>query len=270
MSYTVGLEDGSKVVVLYAKNFTWKDKNQSALLDGQPMTGRIYRAFKTPESNVWYLKLSVNPDGKRLPIMDGVRITNLKYSTPEWECEFIEVNDLNIMDLDILPEDYELIGEWANTGHSDFIKLINGELGFDVTVSQSDQMEDVKYSEDSDAAFVKDQLMGILEKSLTPFTDRLNSNIKWFSMRDPFYIQALTYLTNKLVDDGVKEDESEIMPFAREVSLDSTYGKGANIYGMAYHLDKYVSKKGNQNDLAALAKALIHEIIRLEIAKTNK
>lgn len=272
MSYTVPLPDGSKVVVLYAKRFLWKDKKQSDLLDDQPISGRIYRALKVRDQNIWYLRLSINPEGKPKPIMDGIRITELHYSTPEWECDFVEIDDMNILDLDITSEDYNQLATWADNNHEDFVKLINGPAGFDIAVSEDDPMDDIatlnmidngnQIEED-----IKNKIMGVFEKSLIPHTDGLNTNIKYLSMRDPFVVQALRYLTNKYIDDLKNEDSVDFIPLSREIALSDEYGKGANIHSIIQCIEKYAGTKGNKNDLAKAARFLIFELIRLEITK---
>jgi len=271
MSYTVPLPDGNKIVVLYARNFVWKDKEQSKLLDEQPASNRIYRALKMKDKNVWYLKLAINPEGKKLPIMDGIRITQLQYSTPEWECDFVEVNDMNILDLDITAEDYNQLATWADTSHSDFIRLINGP-GLDIATSEDDTIDDIPdmteaQSHEQIKEEIKNKILGVFENSLVPHTDSLISNVKYLSMRDPFMIQVLTFLTSSLIEESRKEDSVDFVSLSREIALSTEFGKGANIYAMLENIEKYAGETGTKNDLAKVAKSLIFELIRLELTR---
>ncbi len=213
-----------------------------------------------------------NPTGKQHPIMDGIRITDLRYSTPEWESDFVELDDMNILDLDITSEDYTQLAEWAETNHSDFIQLINGPAGFDIAVSEDDHMEDVPdinedKSQEEVQEEIKNKILGVFEKSLVPYTDELTNNIKFLSMRDPFVIQALGFLTKKLIEQSRKEDTMDFVPLSREIAFSDEFGKGANIFSMIENIERYAAETGTKNDLAKVAKSLIFELIRLELTK---
>lgn len=248
MDYKVELPDGSKIVMLYTKNFTWKDKEQGDQLNGAPFTGRVYRALKTNKENYYYVHLAV-PAKNGMPPIEGVRITSLAYETPEWVCEFVELDDYNIIDFDITAEDYENIGKWLSVKQQDLIDRLFSPNGMDMTTASDDEIEE---QEDGDFHIKPNEaplnIMELLKVALTPYDNSSMESIQWISMRDPFAMKALTYLLKEYVTYMENEDKSPVHPLHRDIAT-SAIGKSANIGMIAHSLEQHISNKTDDQQL---------------------
>ncbi len=139
MPLTKKLNNGASIVLLYAKQFEWFSDKESKLLGGEPFTGRVYRALKDPNTSAYYV--SVDHTIQSSPRVEGVRLTDLQYKTPEWECNMVEITDDNITDFDISTEDYKKINDWVESDHKDFITHLEKQQGLDIIASRNDTME---------------------------------------------------------------------------------------------------------------------------------
>jgi hypothetical protein len=249
MDYKVELPDGSKIVMLYTKNFTWKDKEQGDQLNGAPFTGRVYRALKTHKENYYYVHLGV-PAKNGMPPIEGVRITSLSYETPEWICDFAELDDYNIIDFDITAEDYENIGKWLSVKQQDLIDRLFSPDGMDMTMASDDIVE--SHSE-GDFNIEPNELgpkniMDLIKEALIPYDNSSMEAIQWISMRDPFAMKALTYLLKEYVEYMKLEDKSPIHPLHRDIAT-SSIGKSANIGMIAHSLEQHIANKTDDQQL---------------------
>lgn len=289
MAYNIELEDGGKIVILYASAFTWKSKEDAELLNNQPVQGRVYRAFVEPVTHHYYIQLEGTPDipetiakkiqSGNLPKprrMDGIRLTNLRYSTPEWDCDMVEVTDKNILDLDITPEDYKRISDWAESSHKDFVDILyHNSQGLDVAGS-AEEGDDEYWEDVPEFEFtgtpeefenpIMSDIMSIFSNAINPIANELQNNLKFIIMRDPYLIEGLAYVTSSLVSRLKKEDTSDMMPMSREVAMSDTFGKGANVYSVLYNMERYVQ----DNSKEALSEAFYHLLVEYARLKYKK
>ncbi len=265
MDYNVKLPDGSEIVMLYTKKFNWKDKKQQKILQDAPTAGRVYRALKTKEDTAYYIHLNL-PLKKGTKRIDGIRVTALDYTAPEWECTFIEIDEENIVDLDITSEDYQNIGQWIETKQEDMINKLFKQDGVDVIASEEDEIE-----EGQDGSFhvtEHNDLMDIYKKSLEPYDSKAISAIQFISMRDPFALQAFSKILTKYLDFMDMEDKSEIQPIRRDICTSNDLGRTANMAILAKHLDKYLrTKEEDEDSLFEMMLPLVFEYMRTEINK---
>lgn len=266
MNYSVKLEDGSEVVILYTKNFEWRDKSKGTEVGSAPYTGRVYRALKTVGDKNYYVNLEVPHVPGKLKV-EGIRITNLKYTTPEWICDFVEVDEDNIVDFDIVAEDYQKIGTWLETEQKDFIdRLFN--TGIDVEASIEDELlgpidGPLKVTD-------YDNIVKAIKGALVPNDNKAMEAIQWISMRDPMGLDAITQLITKYAEFIQKEDLAPHTPLQREVATSEKYGRGANIAYIAKALDEHSrSKTDNQDLIFSMFLPLVFELMRQELNPTK-
>lgn len=284
MAYNVELPDGGKIVVLYTRSFNWKSEGDAKLLNFQPESSRIYRAFVDPDNNHYFIQIDntaeITEDIKlisgpydRPKHLDGIRLTSLKYSTPEWDCDMVEVDDKNILDLNITSDDYRKLSEWTKNSHQDFVDIIyNHNKGLDMGGSVEDEededLPDIIFSgtqEDFENPLAS-QIMNMFNNAINPVAQELNNNLKLIIMKDPLILEALAYVTSSLVLRLKKEDTSDMMPMSREVAMSDTFGKGANIYSILYNIEKYAQ----DNSKEALSEAIYHLLIEYARLKYKK
>lgn len=268
MDYKVKLPDNSEIVLLYTNKFEWKDKEQQKLLENTPLTGRVYRALKTNDS-AYYIHLNLPKKGQKKRI-DGIRITNLTSTAPEWDCIFTEVDEDNIVDFDMVPEDYQSIGQWLETKQQDFIDKLFKNEGLDVVASNED---DVQSGREGDLSIKETNsvkgLMDLYQKSIAPYDQKAIESIQWISMRDPFALQAFAKILGKYTEFMDEEDETPIHPIKRDICTSSDLGKIANITLIADAFEKYTRTKDQDNEILLFEMLLpiLFEYMRAEINK---
>jgi hypothetical protein len=265
MNYSVKLPDGSEVVLLYTKNFEWKDKSKGEDVGSAPYTGRVYRALKTAGDNNYYVNLEVPHVPGKLKV-EGIRITSLNYTTPEWVCSFAEVTEDNIIDFDIVAEDYRKINTWLETEQQDFIDRLF-KTGLDVEASSTDSME-----VESQAIKITDYdaIVKAITGSIVPSDSRAIEAIQWISMRDPMGLEAITHLLTMYADFIKVEDTAPVLPLQREVATSEQYGRGANIAYIAKALDEHSRDKSDSKErIFSLFLPLVFELQRQFINPTK-
>lgn len=267
MDYKVKLPDGSEIVLLYTDNFDWKDKEQKKAMSNTPKTGRVYRALKTKGDTTYYihLDLPIKLGKKRI---DGIRITSLDYTTPEWVCHFMELNEENILDFDIIPDDYNKIRNWLETKQEDLIKTLFTPNGVDVIASEDDIIENGSVGDLNLEQNVGD-MMDMYKKSIEPYDNKAIEAIQFISMRDPFALQAISEFLGKYVEFMNKEDEVSVNPIRREICTSGELGKTANMTLLGDALDKYLrtSQEGPSALIFEMFLSVLFESMRTEINK---
>lgn len=268
MSLTRELENGNEIILLYAKNFKWKTKMHEEISDGQPVVGRVYRALHDSTNNVFYVKIDApigKEEGENKTKIQGLRITELKNTTPEWECEFEQLDDDNIIDYDIDPMDYRRINDWVESDHTDFIDELRTAVGLNVIASREDDLvspEDANglIEEDLDAV-VDDDIKKLMSKALSELSKNshtdLSREVVNLVVKDPMLGTALARLLPEVIDIiDLESNNHSMIPLSREVAIDKDYGLGANVYAMIHSLEEYVGLNGK--DMSLLATVFIH------------
>lgn len=271
MDYTVELPDGSSIVMLYTKKFTWKDEEQGQDMNFEPIQGRVYRALKTVGDNNYYIHMTIPKKEGKVPV-EGIRVTNLNYETPEWVCEFVELNDYNIIDFDIVSEDYEKIGKWLGNKQQDLIDRLFNPEGMDMTGSMEDKLPGQVGSFNIEDNMSAMDIVQYLQKSLIPLDNKAMESIQWISMRDPFALNGISYLLNEYVNYMKKEDESPITPLPRDIGTSEELGEAANITTIAAALNDHINNKNKgRNELFKMFVGILFELMRQDItSKTNR
>jgi hypothetical protein len=258
----------NSIVLLYAKKFRWKNDNYSDLTNGQPTQGRVYRALKDGINDVYYVSIESDAQEVR-PRVDGLRISHLLNVTPEWECDFIQLTDDNIVEFDILPEDYKKINDWVSSDHQDFLDRLQKPKGQEIVAS---------YSEDSDTKdnpnIIDEEVKDLSKKIMEAVNDRLNTHINeahsWINKLsgiDPMFIETLADITEFIVKVADSAARSKVLiPLSKEIALSEDYGKGANLYGAFFNLEDYTST----SDPDALRMAIYHCLLEMVRRKMNR
>ena len=265
------LKDGNQVVLLYAKNFEWKDETHSGLTNGEPYTGRVYRALKDGKNDVYYVNIDRTQDLDKKIKINGVRISKLVYSTPEWDCEFIEINDENILDLEINPEDYKRINEWVEDDHKDFLAILRGsEGGVDVVAAKEDELnEDNPSIIETDMESITDHIMRAVRGNIDPYVETIDDSLDYLISTDPMIVQGLAFVLNNLAEKVKNEAKTKVaIPLSREIALSDDMGKGANMYSALYSIEEYI----NTDRPSKIHDAIYHlitELIRQNINDNN-
>jgi hypothetical protein len=263
MNYSVKLEDGSEIVLLYTKNFTWLQRDKESILNGSPSAGRVYRALKTVGDNNYYVHLDL-PIVPGEPVIEGIRLTKLKYNTPEWTCDFEEINEDNIVDFDIVAEDYKKIGNWLEIEQQDLIDRLF-KHGLDVEGSTADDLTEEVHG-DFQIEDATKAIMDAVKNSLVAYDNKAIEAIQWISMRDPMGLKAITTLITRYAEFLNQEDKGVVPPVQREVANSDIYGKGANIAYLAKALDEHVRNKTNNSDVIFnMFLPLVFELMRQEL-----
>jgi len=230
MGLIKNLENGSSIVLLYTNYFAWKDPSKDDVLQNTPETGRVYRALKDGGNNAYYVKL--NEAEVSEPTVMGIRISSLKYSNNDFECDMVELNEDNITDFEITPDDYKQINKWTNEEHSDFVQLLENTPFVNVVVSQDDITEEEanRFSEEESAKELSKKIMDAIRHSSIPYKKTAAESIDFINAHDPFLTEVivdyLVYICRMLQ----KEDSGATIPFSREISVSDELGKGANVY----------------------------------------
>ena len=273
MALTKELDNGASIVILYVKKFNWLTEKESKMLGGEPYTGRIYRALKDPVTSAYYV--SIDHKIESYPRVEGVRLTDLKYKTTEWECEMIELTDNNIIEYEILAEDYKKISDWIESDHIDFIAHLEKQQGLDVIASRKDDGVDADPNlEDRSAAYdpemMERRIMDAMSNSLVPYQNNCHDSINYIGMRDPWMLQALEQVLLEVTKQIASEDSGPIIALSREIAISDELGKGANIYSTLFNIEQYINNNpeiGGKID--SVKKAIFHLILELIRLKTQ-
>lgn len=267
MEYKVELPDGSEIVLLYTKKFDWKDSDKHKSLGGAPYQGRIYRALKTQGDPNYYIHLEL-PIVPGEPRIEGIRVTSLAYDTPEWSCSFEEINDDNIVDFDINSEDYQKIGKWLENKQQDLIDRLFNPSGIDVVASQTDPVMNGEMEGNFMLEADEARVMDLLQKSLIPYDNKCMEAIQWIGMRDPFALQAFTYILTEYVNFLTHEDEGHLSPLKRDISTSDKLGKTANVAYLLESLDTHLrAKQDSKGVVFRMILPMIFELMRQELKK---
>lgn len=262
------LEHGAQVVVLYAKSFVWKGDARSKLKINVPETGRVYHALKEPSTGAFYVSVEQEVG---TPVQ-GIRISDLTYSTSEFDCDMVQITDDNIVDFDIIAEDFKKINQWVDNDHNDFIKAFEGKTGINVLVPKEDMAQIAPQEESSQEQKLADlgrKVMDALNQSTHTYENAAYDAIEFISERDPWMLEAATGMLIYISKVMAKEDSGPTIPYSREISANQELGKGANIYTAISCIENYINEDpkvgGNKNSLNKAIYHLILESIRLKM-----
>ncbi len=274
MALSKQLDNGASIVLLYAKEFQWFSDKESKMLGGEPTSGRVYRALKDPQTSAYYV--SIDHGVKTGPRVEGVRLSNLKYKTPEWLCDMVEITDDNITDFDISTEDYKKISDWSLTGHQDFVTHLEKMQSLDVIASKSDEIEEsegfsIEETKAYDPEEIGRKIMDAMTNSIIPFQTNCHDMINYVGMRDPWTLQALEQVLTEITKQIAAEDSGPIIALSRELAVSEDMGKGANIYSTLYNIEEYINTNEEiGGKISNVTKAIYHLILELIRLKTQE
>lgn len=275
MGLTKTLDHGAQVVVLYAKSFIWKGDAKTKLKMNVPETGRVYHALKEPQTGAFYVSVEQEPGTQ----VQGIRISDLTYSTSEFDCDMIQITDDNIVDFDIAPEDYKKINQWVDDDHNSFIKAFEGKTGINVIVPKedveqlgSDSISEGPVNENEEKLMeLGRKIMDSLNQSTTTYENTAYDAIDFISDRDPWMLEAAAGILVYISKVMAKEDSGPTIPYSREISAHQELGRGANIYTAISCIENYINTDpkvgGNKNSLNKAIYHLILESIRLKMKR---
>lgn len=277
MGLTKNLENGAQIVLLYAVNFNWKGNKDSVVERSVlPVTGHVYRAVKDTGSGSYYVSIEQTTTTDFGHPVEGIRINELNYSNSEFDCHMVELNDENIINYTISPEDYRKISEWLDDDHQEFLNSLERKNGINVIVSKDDMPETDPNLEELNgiAKEISKKVLNVIEQSTFTYENISHEAIQFIADRDPWMIETiagfLVYIS-RIIE---KEDSGVTIPFSREISANSELGKGANMYTAISAIENYLNTNkqigGNKNSLNKAALHLLLEIVRLKMNNTNE
>lgn len=271
MGLIKNLENGSSIVLLYTNYFTWKDASKDDLIKGAPAIGKVYRALQDSTNNMYYVRLDETDNPSQTKVL-GIRISNLKYTNKDFECDMVILNEDNITDYEISPEDYKQINKWVTEEHADFINLLEATPFVNVVVSQDDLTEEEAngaQEEDFREELAK-KVMDAIKKNNMAIEKTASDAFDFIWERDPFLAEVIVDFLVYACKMIKKEDSGSTIPFSREISINEELGKGANIYTSISAIENYINNNksigGNKN---SVNKALFHLMLELVRIKTN-
>jgi hypothetical protein len=276
MKYFYELNPGQKIVILYINDFLWKDEKYLGVFNGSPESKRVYLAMFDTASDGYYLKVDVPTDHpeQTLRAVKGIRVPKLTFTCPEYQINAVEVNESNVIDLEISDDDYGHIKTWMESEFAEFRAAT--ETNISTVIPDPENLPEAEFGEDQSAYDEMDNLVPLDEDrerrvveaimaSLENMGKVAATNIETINGQDPQIAEELNLFMEMYIK-KMKGDHPSMIDYPREFSLDEDYGKGANLYNVAFHLHKYSHPTKGYGDVKEDLFAIIYYTL-LELSR---
>lgn len=248
-----------EIVFLYIKDFEYKDAQDEVAMGGHPKVGRVYRAFKNPESNNYKLHIGAENNPSNL---DGLFIRNLKSNNKNWKCNIVEITAENYFDLGIKTEDAQKLAEWDKEDNRSLIEIREAVEG--------DEIEDeIETEESSSIPMIQldekgtKELLNLISGMSHQEVESTYDFSSWPEFADAI-TEVMEYLNSTFSDKYAKADIS-----TKGIILSKDNGKGFNCGNSLKYISRYCtegySKSNNVLDLYKAIHYLLFEITRRNV-----
>jgi hypothetical protein len=231
MQYSLQLNDDQKIVIVYINEFVWTSDRFKDLFENKPEPHRLYLALKDADG-AYYVKIDLPSQ----QTMKGIRFPKSKFKCPEWYADLIEVDENNVLDLDIHEDDFRNMKTWLESNFDDFKRLTHNYISTVVP-----DPENLPPASSTDAELGIKSAYDMLDKiqqSQEEERKDLHKLLDYMFEQDPQMTTTLGDFIDKYIR-KMKADHPRLIDYPREIAMDEQFGKGANLYSMAFHLHKY-------------------------------
>lgn len=258
MNYSLQINPDQKIVIVFIKDFVWTNDHFQRVFHNLPEKNRLYLAVKEIPTNAYYVKVDLPGEQN----IKGIRIPKSTFKCSDWHAEIVEVDESNVLDLDIHEDDFIHMKGWMESEFADFRKMTDQYISTIVPDPENlPPATDLVQS----AYDALDRIQQIAEGRRRDTTKLLEYIFEQDAVVSDALLDFLTAFTKKM-----KTDHPRLFDYPREIALDSEFGKGANLYSMAFHLQKYTHPaEGFGNVKEDLYAVIYYALLELSRRKMN-
>jgi hypothetical protein len=134
---------------LFVKSFKWQDTELQESLQGQPLSGRLYRSIYNIQTQLHKFVLGETTN---------LVVEKLQCSSPDFAylCDVVEVTIDNILDLKITEEDLDQLNTWIESNNEDIRRRYNSAK---VPNTQLIQLGNEMMEEEAQAVAMSNEIM---------------------------------------------------------------------------------------------------------------
>jgi hypothetical protein len=253
------IQDKHEILVGYVQHFNFNDKTSEDLLGGHPKQGRVYQIIK---DDFYGYRIHIGASNTKEGKMEGILLGDSLRGdhAGKWNFDIAIVNESNILDFPLDPEDLDKLQDWFATDN----KSLKDSLGKPVKVVATDANGDLREYPEASADFDPE-----LAELTLPLLQDLGGNIEFLANRDLEITLCLADFVSYLPTTYSDKYEATGSNIAKDFLLNSKSSDAA-IFNAVKYLQRYATvgfeKSQNVKDLY---KAMHYILFELQRRKLN-